>query len=65
VSEATNLFNRTNFNPNAVTGGYSAVLVANAATNTKVGQNATVNHGSLGLSLYDPRQITLSLRLRF
>jgi hypothetical protein len=65
IGEATNLFNRTNFNPNAVTGGYSAVLVAAPATNTKVGQNSTVNHGSLGLSVFEPRQVTLSLRLRF
>ena len=65
LAEATNLFNKTNFNPSAVSGGVSAVLVANPVTNTKVGQNATVNHGSLGLSLFEPRQISLSLRLRF
>lgn len=55
----------TNFYPNAVNGGYGAVLTAQPTTNTKVGQNATVNSGSLGLSLYEPRQISLSARLRF
>lgn len=65
LAEATNLLNRTNFNPNAVNGGVSAVLTPNAATNSKAGQNANVNHGTLGLSLFEPRQISLSLRLRF
>ncbi len=65
LGEATNLLNTTSFNPNAVNGSVSPVLVANAATNTKVGQNSNVNHGSMGLNLFEPRQITLSLRLRF
>ncbi len=65
LGEATNLLNATNFNANSVNGSVSTVLVDNAATNTRVGQNSNVNHGSLGLSLYEPRQITLSLRLRF
>jgi len=64
LAEATNLFNQTQFYANAVSGSVSAVLAPNAATNTKVGQNSNVNHGSLGLSLYETRQITLSLRLR-
>jgi hypothetical protein len=65
MADGTNIFNRTNFYPNAVNGGYSAVLTAQPTTNTKVGQNATVNSGSLGLSVYEPRQISLSARLRF
>ena len=64
-AEATNLLNRTNFSANAVNGSVSAVLTENPATNTKVGQNSNVNHGSLGLSLFEPRQISLSLRLKF
>lgn len=65
LAEATNLFNATNFNPQAVSGSVGTVLTPNAGTNTKVGQNSNVNHGSLGMSFFEPRQITLSLRLRF
>ena len=65
LAEATNLLNQTQINPNAVNGGVSPVLVPDARTNTKVGQNSNVNFGTLGMTLYQPRQITLSLRLRF
>ena len=71
LAEATNVFNRTNFSPAAVQGGFSAVTVADPTTGTKVGQNSNVNAGSLsnnvnGSSAFlDPRQITLSLRLQF
>ncbi len=76
LAEATNLFNRTNFNPYAVFGGdinnsnvYRPVTIADPATNTKVGQNAEVRTGSLTLNnpnnVLAPRQITLSLRLQF
>jgi hypothetical protein len=65
LAEATNAFNRTNFIPSAVTGGYSAVTVADPATNTKVGQNASIGAGSLSPQFLSPRQITLSLRLQF
>jgi len=69
LAEATNVFNRTNFTPAAVSAGYSAVTVADPSTHTKVGQNATIGAGSLTLSspgnVLAPRQITLSLRLQF
>jgi hypothetical protein len=65
LAEATNAFNRTNFIPSAVSGGYSAVTVADPTTNTKVGQNASIGTGSLGPQFLSPRQITLSLRLQF
>jgi hypothetical protein len=65
LAEATNAFNQTNFNPNAVNAGVGAILVANPATNAKVGQNSNANGGTLGTSFYEPRQISLSLRLRF
>ncbi|MBL8227538.1 MAG: TonB-dependent receptor [Bryobacterales bacterium] len=65
LAEATNFLNKTNINPNAVNGGVNAVLAANAATNTKIGQNSNINHGSLSTSFFEPRQLSLSLRLRF
>ena len=65
LAEATNLLNRTNFNPNAVNGSVAAVLSPNTATNTKVGQNSYINFGSLSTSFFEPRQLSLSLRLRF
>lgn len=65
LAEATNFLNRTNINPNAVNGSVGAVLVANAATNTKPGQNSNVNHRTMSTSFFEPRNISLSLRLRF
>jgi trimeric autotransporter adhesin len=66
LAEATNLFNRTSFLPGAVNNGYSSpILVADPSTNTQIGQNGNPAAGTLGLSLYDPRQLTLSLRLTF
>jgi hypothetical protein len=65
LAEATNLLNQTMFNPNAVNGSFGAVLAPDSSTNTKVGQNSNVNSGSLGLSVFEPRQVILTLRLRF
>jgi len=40
--------------------------LANHATNAKVGQNSNVGYGSLSvINLYEPRQVTLSVHLRF
>lgn len=65
LAEATNAFNQTNWNPNAVNAGVGAILVANSATNAKIGQNSNANGGTLSASFYEPRQISFSLRLRF
>ena len=65
LAEATNVLNKTNFNPNSVNGAVGSVLQANAATNTKVGQNSNVNFGTMSASFFEPRQLSLSLRLRF
>jgi hypothetical protein len=65
LAEATNALNQTNWNPNAVNSGVGANLIANPATNSRIGQNSNANGGTLGTSFYEPRQISLSLRLRF
>jgi len=65
MAEATNLFNKTNIMPNAVSGSYSAVVTPVSSTNTQIGRNSSVNSGSLSASFFEPRQITLSLKLRF
>ena len=65
LAEATNAFNQTNLNPNAVNAGVGANLTANAATNAKVGQNSNASGGTMSTSFFEPRQISLSLRLRF
>ena len=65
VAEATNLLNRTNFIPSDMSVGAGAVTAAVASTNTKIGQNSSVSTGSLSMSFMDPRQVSLSLRLRF
>jgi hypothetical protein len=65
MAEATNALNRTNFNPNSVNGSVSAILAPNPATNSQPGQNANAASGTLGTNFLEPRQITLSLRLRF
>ena len=67
LAEATNLFNRTNISPIAVNAGYGAILSvpANNTNNVKIGQNSNSNSGTLGMSFYEPRILTLSLRLRF
>jgi hypothetical protein len=67
LAEATNLFNRTNFSPTAVNAGYGAILSvpANNTNNVKIGQNSNSNSGTLGMTFYEPRVVTLSLRLRF
>ena len=68
LAEATNAFNRTNFVPAAVQRGnpqFSAITVADPATNSKVGQNGNLYAGTLSPQFLRPREITLSLRLQF
>jgi hypothetical protein len=65
LAEATNLLNATNIQPSAINNGVSPSVLADPSTNTKVGQNTNVNFGTLGMSLFEPRQVTLSMRLRF
>jgi hypothetical protein len=66
LAEATNMFNKTNFLPGAVNASFGGpILVADPASHSQVGQNGSTNAGSLGLALYDPRQITFSLRMNF
>lgn len=65
LAEASNLFNQTNFKPGAASNGVGVTLVGNSATNTQVGQNSSVSTGSLGMTFQDPRQVTLSMRMRF
>ena len=66
LAEATNAFNHTNFQPAAVNNGFgSLVTVPSTSGNSKVGENTSTTAGSLGLSLLDPRQMTLSARFNF
>ena len=65
AAEATNAFNRTNFLPNAMIGGGGAVTQADPSTHTAVGMDSSISVGSLSAAFYDPRQITLSLYLKF
>ncbi|MGO9242687.1 MAG: TonB-dependent receptor domain-containing protein [Bryobacteraceae bacterium] len=65
LAEATNLLNATQIQPSAINTGVSPSVLADPSTGTKVGQNTNVNFGTLGMSLFDPRQVTLSMRLRF
>jgi hypothetical protein len=66
---ATNLFNRTNFLPSAMNAGGGVVTLADPSTHTTVGMNSDISTGSLGtqngVPFYDPREITLSMYLRF
>ena len=65
LAEATNAFNRTNFSPSAVNAGVGAILTPNATANAKVGQNSSASSGTMGANFFEPRQISLSMRLRF
>jgi hypothetical protein len=65
VGEATNLLNATQFASRSVRAYVGSVLQDNPSTNTKVGQNSDVTFGSLDMNFMEPRQVTLSLRLRF
>jgi hypothetical protein len=65
LAEATNALNRTNIDPNAVNGSVGMILAQNAATNAQVGQNSNSAAGTMNTNFYEPRQISLSLRLRF
>ena len=65
AAQATNAFNRSNFQQQAMNGGGGAVTQADPSTNTTVGMNNNVGVGSLSPYFYDPRQITLSLYLKF
>jgi hypothetical protein len=72
LAEATNFFNNTNYVPSAVVNGFSSAVTEDPSTNTKVGQNSNSSFGAIQLTdwqsthfVMDPRQVTLSLRLRF
>jgi hypothetical protein len=65
LAEASNFLNQTNFNPSGVSTGYGAILVEDPRTNAKVGQNSSTSFGTMSTNLFEPRNITLSLRLRF
>ncbi len=65
LGEATNLLNATQFASRVVNTSVYPALTANPSTNTKVGQNGASNFGSMTMTFMEPRQITLSLRLRF
>jgi hypothetical protein len=65
AAEATNAFNQTMFYPQAMNAGGGAVIQANSATNTQVGMNSSISTGSLNANFYYPREITLSLYLKF
>jgi hypothetical protein len=65
AAEATNAFNQTMFYPSAMNGGGGAVIQANSATHTAVGMNSSISTGSLSNSFYYPREITLSVYLKF
>ncbi len=64
VGEATNLLNATQFGSRVVNASVSPTLRDNPATNTHVGQNGS-NFGAMTMTFMEPRQITLSIRLRF
>jgi hypothetical protein len=65
LAEATNAFNNVQWKPNAIntSGGINT-----DPTMGPVGANTNVNFGALQLnsgSLYEPRQITITLRIQF
>ena len=67
LSEASNLFNRTNFWPYAVDNNFPALSVADPSTGSAVGENSDNNAGTLyapGNTMF-PRQVTFTARLKF
>jgi hypothetical protein len=66
LAEATNAFNRTNYNPSNVNNGFgSLVTIPDPTSNSTVGENTSTSAGSLGLGFLDPREMTLSARFTF
>lgn len=66
LAEATNLFNHQSFLPGLVNNNYGGTNTILA--NGSLGQNLNTAAGSFSLgnpTLYDPRQMTLSLRINF
>lgn len=61
--DATNAFNRSNFQPYAVNNSVSSILTAGGGAT--VGQNANSSFGTLSQSFLEPRQLTVTLRLDF
>lgn len=62
-ADATNAFNRSNFQPYAANTSVSSILAAGGGAT--VGQNANASFGTLSQSFLEPRQLTLTLRLDF
>jgi hypothetical protein len=63
--DATNLFNRTNFQASAANAGVSSILSPSDSGGATIGQNSNSSFGTLSMSFLEPRQITLALRLDF
>lgn len=61
--DATNAFNRSNFQPSSVNASVSSILTPGGSAT--VGQNANTNFGTLSQSFLEPRQLTVMLRLDF
>jgi hypothetical protein len=64
-AEATNLWNRAQFNGNVTAGTGNIFTNPNAARGQQVGMIQNENFGTWGLGTLDPRQIELRLRIRF
>jgi len=63
--DATNLWNRTNFQPYAANGSVTSILSPSGSGGGTIGQNSNSSFGTLNMSFLEPRQITLALRLDF
>ena len=65
-SESIGFITKVRDQPDAVNNGFgSLVTVPSTSANSKIGENTSTTAGSLGLSLLDPRQMTLSARFNF
>lgn len=64
MAQATNLFNHTNFLPDAVNNSFSSPILVPSGTGA-VGENGNPNAGTLSLDTMDPREMTLTARFRF
>jgi hypothetical protein len=62
-ADATNAFNRSNFQASAVNNGVTSTLTSGGGAT--VGQNANASFGTLGQSFLEPRQLTITMRLEF
>jgi hypothetical protein len=61
----TNALNHTQFASGNFDTGTGTVTVTDPATGLKPGMNSNSNFGTHGLSTYEPRQVTFTMRLRF